>query len=186
MPWKPRMASMAVPGSETESVRAQATAVPPMLNRSIEAVRGPQRASDGRALDRSWGIGVWRWWKGMWLVAGLMGVLVLAHFPPEQHGFYPRCTLFTSTGLLCPGCGSFRALHALTQGDWVRALRSNALLTIGLPLLVLGWVARMWGRGRFGARLELTGWMGWMALSLILLFGLLRNLPGPFARWLVP
>jgi hypothetical protein len=117
---------------------------------------------------------------------GLMGALVLAHFPPDQHGLYPRCSLFTSTGLLCPGCGSLRALHALTQGNWLGALRSNALLTAGLPMLGLFWVLRGLGRGSDSNVPTLTGWLGWAVLGVILLFGLLRNLPGPYSRWLVP
>jgi hypothetical protein len=125
-----------------------------------------------------------RGWKWVALAIGLIGALVLAHFPPDQHGFYPRCSLFASTGLLCPGCGSFRAMHALTQGNWMVALRSNALLTAGLPVLGLVWMIQVLGRGRKVP--ALTGWVGWAALGLILMFGLLRNLPGPYSRWLVP
>jgi hypothetical protein len=120
------------------------------------------------------------------LMAAMAGFLVLAHFPPDQHVFYPRCSLFSSTGILCPGCGSLRALHALTQGDWAGAIQSNLLLTLGLPLMALLWLG-----GRLARRAGLeavwhAGRLAWLGLAMVLAFGLLRNLPGPLGQCLAP
>jgi hypothetical protein len=121
------------------------------------------------------------------LVLGLVTLgLLLAHFPPDQHPFYPRCVFEAQTGWLCPGCGSFRALHALTQGDFARALRSNLLLTVGLPVIAV-WVAlALWRRDLPVLSRGVPGWLGWATLAILLLFSLVRNLPGPLSGWLAP
>jgi hypothetical protein len=119
-------------------------------------------------------------------VGALVGWLVLAHFPPDQHIFYPRCSLYTSTGFFCPGCGSLRALHALTQGDWAGALQSNLLLTLGLPGVALLWLVGYWARRAGLVAVPRARCVGWLGLATVLLFGLLRNLPGPLGQWLAP
>lgn len=71
-----------------------------------------------------------------WLAGGLAfvaAVSVLFEFNPSTHAFYPRCLLYTSTGILCPGCGSLRAFHQLLHGHLLTALRCNALLVMSLP-----------------------------------------------------
>ncbi|HEX4644057.1 MAG TPA: DUF2752 domain-containing protein [Verrucomicrobiae bacterium] len=83
-----------------------------------------------------------------WLAGGLAfvaGMAVLFEFNPSTHAFYPRCLLYTSTGILCPGCGSLRAFHQLLHGHVLTALRCNALLVASLPLAAyfcVKWAAR--------------------------------------------
>src|SRR5437660_122637 len=60
--------------------------------------------------------------------------LVLFMFDPVQYRFYPRCIFHQTTGLLCPGCGSLRALHQLLHGQVVAAVHFNALLVLGTPM----------------------------------------------------
>ena len=95
-----------------------------------------------------------------WLVSGLAfvaAVSVLFEFNPSTHAFYPRCLLYTSTGILCPGCGSLRAFHQLLHGHLLTALRCNALLMASLPLAAYLGV-------KFGAR-----WIAGEPLPAILL-----------------
>lgn len=81
----------------------------------------------------------------------------------------PPCLFRQWTGLLCYGCGSTRALHALAQGDILDSLRCNLLL---LP--TLGWLlALCWLKGR-AFSISLCCGIGCLAL-----FMLLRNLPWP-------
>lgn len=47
------------------------------------------------------------------------------------------CPFFFVTGLYCPGCGAFRALSALLQGDLWQAVRYNALVVLFMPLLIV-------------------------------------------------
>jgi hypothetical protein len=110
---------------------------------------------------------------------------LLAAVDPNQPGHYPTCPFLFLTGLYCPGCGSLRAIHALTQLDVVTALERNPLTVLAVPLLVLAWVR--WTRRRLTGRpprTMLPAWTIWTLLAGICSFWLLRNLPG--VEWLAP
>jgi len=47
------------------------------------------------------------------------------------------CPFYTITGLLCPGCGMFRAIGALLGAAVWQAVRYNALAVILLPVLAI-------------------------------------------------
>ncbi len=121
------------------------------------------------------------------LVAMLGGGLVLFWFDPSRYGFYPYCIFHRTTGLLCPGCGSLRALHQLLQGHLAAACHCNALLVLSLPLL--GWFGLRVALAKFrGLPASLTlrpAWL-WCALLLLVVFGVLRNLPFASLAWLAP
>jgi hypothetical protein len=61
---------------------------------------------------------------------------LLLRFPPTQYGFYPQCPVYRYLHVLCPGCGSTRALAALLRGHIVEAIRFNAFFVALLPFLV--------------------------------------------------
>lgn len=63
---------------------------------------------------------------------------VVYNFSPGRYSFYPRCPFYTATRLLCPGCGSTRALYELLHGDWTGALHLNAMFTLLAPVF-LAW-----------------------------------------------
>ena len=54
------------------------------------------------------------------------GVVVHLH-DPTQPGNYPTCPFLWLTGWACPGCGTLRASHELTEGNVVGALAYNPL-----------------------------------------------------------
>lgn len=58
---------------------------------------------------------------------------------------YPRCSFKLLTGLDCPGCGSTRALHALTHLRFGDAWAANPAMFIAMPLAALAFVAEMRG-----------------------------------------
>jgi heme/copper-type cytochrome/quinol oxidase subunit 3 len=68
-------------------------------------------------------------------LAGLAAATLLL-LPPAQYSFYPECPLYNSLHLLCPGCGTTRALSALLRGHLEEALRLNALTTLMLPIVI--------------------------------------------------
>ena len=113
--------------------------------------------------------------------------LILFLFDPGQYRFYPHCLLYQTTGLLCPGCGSLRALHHLLHGQVLAAVHFNGLLVLGTP--VAAWLAlRSFLRSLHG-QAHSTGfhpaWL-WAALAVVVLFGILRNLPFAHAAGLAP
>src|SRR6516164_3101803 len=117
------------------------------------------------------------------LVAAASVVLFL--FDPGHYRFYPRCLLYQTTGLLCPGCGSLRALHQLLNGQVLAAIHYNALLVLATP--IAAWLTvRSLIRSRRGQPQSLEfhpAWM-WVALAAVFLFGVLRNLPFAHTFWL--
>lgn len=113
------------------------------------------------------------------------GWLLRAHAPSGQF-FYPRCHFHAATGLHCPGCGSTRALHHLLHGDVAAALRSNALLILGLPVLGVWGARAIWRTGRARAGGGFSGRWAWAALAVLMIFFVVRNLPGAPQRLLNP
>ena len=73
-------------------------------------------------------------------------------FDPQGQFFYPRCWLHQSTGLLCPGCGATRALHALLHGDLRTAWTLNPLAVALLPVGLAYGVRAAWAWRTFKAR----------------------------------
>jgi hypothetical protein len=88
---------------------------------------------------------------------------------PATRLFLPPCPFHLLTGYYCPICGSTRALHQLAHGNVLQALRLNALLVFGLLLGGLTSVYRVQG--------EVPGWCLRILISVIVLFGIVRNIP---------
>lgn len=120
---------------------------------------------------------------GVGLTLGGLVAATLFWFDPSNYGFYPTCIFHRTTGLLCPGCGSLRALHQLLHGNLRAAFHFNALLTVGL-LGVICFAPFLFSR-RIVPTLENSllsvKWL-WFFLGVALVFSVWRNIPGsPFA-----
>ena len=118
-------------------------------------------------------------------VAGLIGAGYVASVDPNVAGHYPTCPFLALTGLYCPGCGALRVVHALGHGDLMAALASNPFAVVALGYLAVTWV--LWlkrtvtgGRPRWLA----PPWVLYGVLAAILVFWVLRNVPG--WTWLSP
>lgn len=111
-----------------------------------------------------------------WWLAGLGVLLSLLHLylhDPERGGFLD-CPFRLLTGLLCPGCGSQRAIHDLLHLRVVEAFGHNALLVLSIPLLGL-----QWGWSRLNRTAKPLSARNWVVLSWAVLavgWGILRNL----------
>jgi uncharacterized protein DUF2752 len=155
------------------------------MNGSVEAIS----PNEGRIPPRISSADGLRWsLAAIATLAGVFGAVILFAFEPGRSGFpYPTCLFHESTGLLCPGCGSLRALHQLLHGHFVAAFRCNALLVLSIPLLA--WWALRRGVAAIGIRpyaLRLRPRWLWSAGTLLILFGILRNLPYPPFSWFAP
>jgi len=123
---------------------------------------------------------------GIVLGAAALGVgAVVFFFNPGTHSIYPICVFHKLTGLNCPGCGMTRALYALLHGDFLTALRDNALFVSALVFAAF--------RGAWSGWKKLKGEIAdpffpaqsmWILLILAVGFGIVRNLPG--FEWLSP
>lgn len=117
-----------------------------------------------------------------WWLAGACGFavigMVLFEYNPSHYGFYPRCWLYTTTGIYCPGCGSLRAMHQLTHGHLATALRCNLLLTLSVPFAAIFATrsALRWTAGKSLPSLEIRpAWIKAL-VAVIVLFTILRNI----------
>lgn len=90
------------------------------------------------------------------------------------------CYVYESTGLLCPGCGGQRAVHALLQGNVKEALAFNGMILLFLPLLILFYIAMVeiyiLRNNNFKCRFKLPYWFGYVLIVVVLAFSIVRNL----------
>lgn len=113
------------------------------------------------------------------------GGLIVYLFNPGTHHFYPVCLFHQLTGLNCPGCGMTRAVYALLHGNLRQALKDNALLLLTLAGLGV-WAAQCVVRKvrKQPAKFNVPSNCLWWLLVGLVLFGVIRNLPG--FGWLCP
>lgn len=110
------------------------------------------------------GAALWFWWNH-----GLRQLL----------GPIPPCALHALTGYYCPGCGGTRAVYALLHGHVLRAFFYHPVVPYGTA--VCGWfllsqtIARL-SRGRIAIGMHYRDLYLWIALFLILLNWLVKNL----------
>ena len=128
------------------------------------------------------------WWTSLALFSFAGAALVLFWFDPARHSFYPRCLFHQLTGLACPGCGALRALHHLAHGELKTALHFNPLVVLAGPFL-FWWLARkFWIPNAEPTYHNFLSRpiVGWSLVSLVVVFGVARNLPFASFRWLTP
>lgn len=121
------------------------------------------------------------WLSGAALIVGLA---VFYFFNPVEHTFYPTCQFYKLTHLHCPGCGSLRALHQLTHGHVTTAFHSNPLLIVSIPMLAWLGISKL--RDRSASVLMIQSVVAWTILVIVIVFGILRNLPFAAFSWMAP
>lgn len=100
------------------------------------------------------------------------------------------CTFNDFTGMYCPGCGGQRAFKALLHGEFLKALRFNALIFVMLPILLYAYVYMVEttitsGKGWL-AKFTIPSVVGYIVIGLLGVFFILRNIPFyPFTK-LIP
>lgn len=110
------------------------------------------------------------------MVAGSAAVW---YFDPAKVSFFPACLLLSVTGFACPGCGLTRGFHELFHGRLIPALDFNLLVPVWAIIFGYLWVSLLMlalrGKG-------LPMWMKepkflWAFMSVLVTFGVLRNIP---------
>jgi hypothetical protein len=116
----------------------------------------------------------------LWILATITAALaaVLYRFDPDKCSFYPICLFHSTTGLLCPGCGSLRALHQLLHGNIVAAFRFNPLLVLGPVVACLSAIVLINRRQPVSPSTAIPPKMLWLFLGIGLAFSIWRNIPG--------
>ena len=108
-----------------------------------------------------------------------LGSGIVWYFDPTQTAIFPVCPLYKITGFACPGCGLTRGLHALLHGDVLTALDYNALIPLYLLFFsyLVASLLSIAFRGSGIVRLDRNLYLLWVMIGVMLLFGVLRNLP---------
>jgi hypothetical protein len=113
------------------------------------------------------------------LVLVAIGLVLLRIYNPATSKLFPPCPFHYLTGWYCPGCGSLRAIHQLLQGNVRAAWALNPLSVLLFPFLGYGLIreAISYLRGQPSPHFAVPG--GWIRAlcALIVLFGIVRNLP---------
>ena len=111
------------------------------------------------------------------------------HDPAAGQSLFPRCAFHQATGLWCPGCGLTRGLYQLLHGHIGAALGYNLFTPVVVVAVVavwLGWLRVSWGAPPIRIPRRSARWLAVTAPALILVYGVLRNLPVAPLRALAP
>ncbi len=69
------------------------------------------------------------------LVLGIVLAFLFFYVNPSNVNFFPKCPLYVTTGIYCPGCGSQRATHQLLHLNILGVLQQNILYFFGVLLI---------------------------------------------------
>lgn len=94
------------------------------------------------------------------------------------HGGPVLCPLLALTGYACPTCGGLRTVHGLATGDLAEAWSMNPMLTVALPLLGVLWARWLWRSWHNQPPRNPPAWLFVAVGAVVLLFGVVRNIPG--------
>jgi len=124
---------------------------------------------------------------GCALAAG--AVLVAANDPAAAGSRFPGCIFHQTTGLWCPGCGLTRGLHQLLNGAPWSAITYNLFTPVVVLAIVwawLSWLRTSWGRSALALPASLQRTILAALPVMLVLYGVLRNIPGEPFRALAP
>lgn len=110
------------------------------------------------------------------IILTVAAIVVLYCFDPMQASFYPRCPSKLLTGCDCPGCGTLRALHALSHGDISAAWHFNAALFFALPAAVVFFIGDHPRAPRWASAATHWRYSPVILLAAIVLWTVFRNL----------
>ena len=117
-------------------------------------------------------------------VACLSTACVLDYaYDPTKATFLPVCPVYALTGCACPGCGLTRGFHALFNGNISGAIGFNALLPVWVVILGYAWLSLLLYaiRGKGLPMWATNPRFLWVFMIVLLVFGVIRNIPAyPF------
>jgi hypothetical protein len=113
------------------------------------------------------------------VAAMVIGSGLVAYFDPAKANFFPVCPLLELTGFACPGCGLTRGFHALFHGDVLTALDFNALIPVWSVIFAYIFISSLLLAIRGKGLPMWPTWPGflWTFMIVLLVFGVVRNLP---------
>jgi len=108
-------------------------------------------------------------------ITGILIIILVVKF-----GLRIPCLFHELTGLYCPGCGGTRAVVSLIELKPYQALRYNIIITLLIPVFLICLFYKYVLKGKK----KIPNWIWWTLLIILVLFGILRNIP--FFSFLAP
>lgn len=122
-------------------------------------------------------------------IAVILFSLLYFFYPASDHSFHPACPFHALTGLYCPGCGSQRSISALLKGNIGEAFDKNALMVLSLPMIGYSAFIFIWNtfnKNKKTQKIFYDPLFVKILLVVVVLFGVLRNIPFYPFTWLAP
>ena len=110
----------------------------------------------------------------------LITLAILYYFiNPSDVDFLPKCPLYVTTGIYCPGCGSQRATHQLLNFNILGVIQQNVLFLFAM--ILIGYHSIVVGLNHFFNK-KIYNYIYHPKLPIaillfILVFWILRNIP---------
>ena len=111
---------------------------------------------------------------------GLIILLVIYYFLNLIFNFSIPCLFNKITHLYCPGCGITRMLFSFFKLDFYQAFRYNPLVFLLLVFYILISIYNL----IFTKKIKFTERFNYLLLFIVILYGILRNIPG--FEYLIP
>ena len=111
------------------------------------------------------------------------------HDPGAAGSRFPPCAFHQVTGLWCPGCGLTRGTYQLLHGHVGSALSYNVFTPVALAAIVVvwvGWLRVSWGGPALHMPQRLVRPLAVIAPVVVIVYGVLRNVPMAPLRALAP
>ncbi len=117
--------------------------------------------------------------KQLIMLAAVLSAGVIYYLITTTTGLIIPCVFHYVTGFYCPGCGVTRMCISIIKLDFYKAFRSNPLLFVLLPVLAAIMLKQSYDNVRYG-KLRHKKFMtviGIILIIILLIFGILRNIP---------
>lgn len=108
----------------------------------------------------------------------IVGIVLIVKYDPEKVKIFPPCVFYSATGLYCPGCGMTRAMHALLNGELLKAVNFNPLFFLFLPLFLYMVIVQIKSLIKTGkiTNIRINYQLMRLILLIVILFWVLRNI----------
>ena len=70
------------------------------------------------------------------IIGGVVGCLLYKNIDPATSLYAPKCISYSLFNFICPGCGMQRAIHAILNGEILKAIYFNPLIVLSIPYIL--------------------------------------------------